>query len=239
MQIATDGVFKTSGHSPEQLPPRCREHPHCEPQQALKAALTPQNSAGGSNQGKKNENKPKQPQHCRQLRLTAGRGRAEHPRTAGQEGWGTGAPWFWGIHHPLITLPGTSSPCCELCRRRPWRPGPEDRLCSRGSWGCSASPAPPLWGSTEVTPAAARIPLPGPTTTRPAVCPPGHLSVPPLLAVPMDADGTAWPRHTAPSLLPRRRRSAPRAAHERQGGRRWLCPKPPGRWDLSGPAAKH
>lgn len=168
-----------------------------------------------------------------------GEGERSIPALQGRRAGARGHCGFGASTTPLITLPGTSSPCCELCRRRPWRPGPEDRPCSRGSWGCSASPAPPLWGSTEVTPAAARIPLPGPTTTRPAVCAPGHLSVPPLLAVPMDANRTAWPRHAAPSLLPRRRRSAPRAAHERQGGRRWLCPKPPGRWDLSGPAAKH
>lgn len=41
-----------------------------------------------------------------------------------------------------MSVPPASSPCCGLCRRRPWLLGPAGRLCSRGNWGCSASPAP-------------------------------------------------------------------------------------------------
>lgn len=70
----------------------------------------------------KTEIKPEQPWHCQSRRA-----------------WGGWMPWSGHI-----PTPSTPSPCCGLCRRRPWLPGPAGRPCSRGSWGCSASPSPLL-----------------------------------------------------------------------------------------------
>lgn len=53
---------------------------------------------------------------------------------------------------PYVRPPPPPSPCCGLCRRRPWLLGPAGRLCSRGNWGCSASPAPGAQPSPLLSP---------------------------------------------------------------------------------------
>lgn len=67
-------------------------------------------------------------------------------RGAGGMG-GTGAREFGGSCPPSCPR----SPYCELCRRRPWPPGPGGPRCSTGSWGCSACRA----RSAGLTPGAA------------------------------------------------------------------------------------
>lgn len=190
----------------------------------------------------KNENKTQSsPRYCRQPPLSKGaagrvsRGEHGHPHAVGQDGWGghRGAPWLWGGCSP--TPPRRPrSPCCELCRHRPWRLGPGGPRCSRGSLGCSASPAAPLRGaSTRVTPGG-HGPLPAP---------------PPNPGVYLSPPGNARGKKSRPQDIPLGRRppasylaGAERAAPReglRMDGAVSAAKKPPCRWDLSGLAAEH
>lgn len=137
----------------------------------------------------KTEIKPEQPWHCQSRRA-----------------WGGWMPWSGHI-----PTPSTPSPCCGLCRRRPWLPGPAGRPCSRGSWGCSASPSPLL------------SPLPPAMHGRAAgtAQPQAQHSCKHSTAA-----GTA--RHGCPP---------PTCAWEAATLLRAL-PNPAARWDLSGPAAQ-
>lgn len=73
---------------------------------------------------------------------------AELGHPVGREGWGAPGLCSFGVPAPPSC---PRSPCCELCRHRPWPPGPGGPRCSTGSWGCSACPA----GSAGLTPGAA------------------------------------------------------------------------------------
>jgi len=88
----------------------------------------------------KNENKTKAAPDAAGSQGAPGRvsgGEHGHPRAVGWRGWGDTGVTGGGGCPPRCPC----SPCCELCRRRPWHPGPGGPRCSRGSLGCSASPA--------------------------------------------------------------------------------------------------